>query len=174
VKTDILVGDAMTENFIEIDSSASLRECANIMAVHKVGALIVKSEGSWYIVTEQDMVRKGLGKGLDPERAKVVNIMSRLDYTLDPGMDIFEAMTKMTYHNIRHLPVFSKDKMVGLLTSKDVLKIEPKLFGVFVETFDVKEHERKPIPEKIKVCGICGNDSNLREKDHMLVCDACV
>jgi signal-transduction protein with cAMP-binding, CBS, and nucleotidyltransferase domain len=45
--------------------------------------------------------------------------------------------------NIRHLPVVEDDRMVGLLTLKDILKIQPQLFEILVDKFEIREQDRK-------------------------------
>ena len=70
-------------------------------------------------------------------------------------------------------------KMLGLLTLKDILKIEPQLFDLLVEKFELKEEERKPINnirEKEGVCNLCGNYSeSLTEKEGgVLSCKDCL
>ena len=83
----------------------------------------------------------------------------------------------MKEKNIRHLPVVSDGKMVGLLTLKDILKIEPQLFDLLVDKFEVREEERKPInnlPEKEGVCQECGKYAEeLLDKEGTLICPNC-
>jgi signal-transduction protein with cAMP-binding, CBS, and nucleotidyltransferase domain len=176
MKTGYKVCDAMTEEPVVVKENISLMACANIMKDHHVGAVIIKNHGL-HILTEQDIVRKGTAIGLDPNRALVSEIMTVVDHTAEPQQDIFEALIKMRETNIRHLPVLNNGDMVGLLTLKDILKIEPQLFELMVEKFELKEEERKPIKsikEDVGVCNICGQLSeDLVEKDNVKVCNKC-
>lgn len=177
METGYKVCDAMTENPITVSKSISLMECADAMKKNHVGALIINDKNSLFIITEQDIVRNAVAAGLDPKKTKVSDIMTRIEYTIEPEKDIFDALVIMKDFNIRHLPVLDKNQMIGLLTLKDVLKIEPALFENLVEKFELREEERKPTKqarEKEGVCNICGNYSgNLNEKDGVLVCDEC-
>ena len=177
MKTGYKVCDAMTEKPIVVKENISLMECANVMKDHHVGAVLVKNDGL-HILTEQDIVRKGTAIGLDPNQALVSEIMTQVYHTAEPQQDIFEALVQMRDTNIRHLPVIDGEKMVGLLTLKDILKIEPQLFELMVEKFELKEEERKPtktIKEDVGVCNICGQLSeDLVEKDGVKVCDKCI
>ncbi len=177
MKIGYKVCDAMTKKPVMLDKNSSLMECANIMKKNHVGALVINDKGVIYIVTEQDVVREGVAIGLNPKKALVSEIMVKVKYTIEPQKDIFEALIKMKDYNIRHLPVVDKEKMIGLLTLKDVLKIEPQLFDLLVEKFELKEEERKPIhnvKEKEGVCNLCGNYSeNIIEKDNVFVCPKC-
>jgi len=176
METGYKVCDAMTEKPIMISKDASLTKCANIMKDNHVGALLVKDRGL-HIITEQDIVRKGTSIGLDPNQALVSEIMTNVNHTIEPHQDIFEALIKMRDLNIRHLPVIGSGKMIGLLTLKDVLKIEPQLFDLMVEKFELREEERKPvktIKNEAGVCNMCGKLSeDLIQKDNVLVCGEC-
>ena len=57
--------------------------------------------------------------------------------------------------DISHLPVTSGEEMVGLLTLKDILKIEPQLFDILCEKYEIREEARKPITNPKKEEGIC-------------------
>ena len=176
MRTGYKVCDAMTEEPVIVKKDISLMECANIMKDHHVGAVLVQNEGL-HILTEQDIVRKGTAIGLDPNQAKVSEIMTNVHHTAEPQEDIFEALIKMRDTNIRHLPVLNEGNMIGLLTLKDILKIEPQLFDLLVEKFELKEEERKPtktISESVGVCNICGKlAEKLTEKENIKVCDSC-
>jgi len=65
--------------------------------------------------------------------------------TTTPDEDIFEAIRIMRDYDFRHLPVKHDGKIVGLITLKDILKIEPDLYEIMVEKIQLREEERKPI-----------------------------
>ena len=108
---------------------------------------------------------------------KVNDIMESDIKTITPEKDIFEALILMKEFNIRHLPVVDGSKMIGLLTLKDILKIEHQLFDLLVEKFELKEESRKPIHkplEKEGICQICGKYAEeLSEVDNVLLCAQC-
>jgi len=177
METGYKVCDAMTNEPVMVSKEASLMECASIMKNNHVGALIVNDNDILYIVTEQDIIRKAVAEGLDPEETEVSKVMTKADNVIEPQQDIFEALVKMRDLNIRHLPVVSEKKMIGLLTLKDILKIEPQLFDLMAEKIELREEERKPIKrvkEQDGVCNLCGNYSeDLTEKEGVLVCGEC-
>ena len=122
MKTGYKVYDCMTTKPISVSSDASLEECAKIMARNHVGALVIKDyHQSKGLITEQDIVRKVLAKGINPLTKKVKDFMETKIITIKPDDDIYDALIKMRDSNIRHLPVVENDKMVGLLTLKDIL-----------------------------------------------------
>jgi CBS domain-containing protein len=177
MKTGYKVGDCMTMHPITVNKTTTLKECADIMADKHVGSLLVEEKGKVVgIVTEQDLVRKGMAKLLDPSKAFVDKVMETELMTISPDKDLYDALKLMSDYNIRHLPVIEKGKFVGFLTIKDVLKIQPQLFELIVEKFELREEARKPIlaGEDDGVCEICGNySSNLEDVEGQSVCPQC-
>jgi len=168
----------MTEQPITISKDLTLKEAALLMQKKHVGALIIKEKGKIMgIMTEKDMVRKAIAKGKDPSKTKTKEIMNTSVNKIQPDVDIFDALKKMSDLNIRHLPVVQDNKMIGLLTLKDILKIEPDLFDILVEKFELREEERKPIckiGEKEGLCNTCGEyTEKLYNKNGVLVCNKC-
>ncbi|MEA3515471.1 MAG: CBS domain-containing protein [Nanoarchaeota archaeon] len=174
----IKVHDAMTHNPVDVSFDINLQECAKVMANNHVGALLIK-EGEQVvgIVTEQDIVRKAVFNDLSPSKTLVKDIMETHLVKIGPKDDVVKALQLMRNLNVRHLPVFDGDKFVGLITTKDVLKIEPQLFELLAEKIELKEEARKPINtihEQEGICESCGNyASHLYSKDGTHVCYNC-
>lgn len=176
MKTGYKVGDCMTIHPVTVPKTTTLVDCANLMSDKHVGSLLVEDKGKIVgIVTEQDMVRKGIAKLLDPAKAHIEKVMETELMTISPDKDIFEALTMMRDYNIRHVPVLDKGKFVGFLTIKDILKIQPQLFELIVEKFELREESRKPVfGGEEGVCEVCGNySSDLEEVDGQNVCPQC-
>ena len=165
MQTGYKVSDAMTERPVYVAPSISLIECSKIMEREHVGSLIIQEKGILNgVITEQDIVRKAVAKGLDTKKTKVSEIMEASVMTVGPSQDIYDALVLMRDYNIRQLPVMSGKKMVGLLTLKDILKIEPQLFDLLVDKFEIREEERKPINRIIPNEGICEACGEYSEK----------
>ena len=177
-KTGYKVCDAMTEHPVVVSPKTRLKECSKIMNEKHVGALIVKENDALLgLITEQDIVRKVIAKGINPLKEKVGGYMEKNVVTISPKDDIFEALTKMRNLNIRHLPVIDGKKMVGLLTLKDALKIQPQLFSLLLDKFELREESRKPIyhpRENEGICQFCGEyTEHLYEREGSFICEKC-
>ena len=178
MKTGYKVYDCMTTKPISVTSDSTLEECAKVMAKNHVGALVIKdNHKSLGLITEQDLVRDVIAKGINPLGKKVKDFMETKLITISPNDDIYRALLKMRDNNIRHLPVVEKGAMIGLLTLKDILKIEPQLFELLVEKFELKEASRKPINRIIQneaICQACGAyTENAKRVNRMFLCEAC-
>jgi len=136
----------MTHDPVTVSPNKTLRDVSRLMDKEHVGAVLVKEDEKIIgILTEQDIVRKGVGSLGNPAQKKVREIMVRDLTTTTPDEDIFEALRIMRDYNIRHLPVMHGGKFVGLVTLKDILKIEPDLYEILVERIELREMERKPV-----------------------------
>ena len=174
MKTGFKVCDAMTRKPVVVSANKSIEECCRAMNSEKVGSLLVKDgENLVGIITDQDIVRKIIAEGVDPKKAKVRDHMSVKLNTIHPEEDIFDALKLMAELNVKQLPVLDGKRMVGLLTQKDVLKIEPELFDILVDKLQIREEENKPVGND-GVCEECGNYSQkLLARKGALVCLEC-
>ncbi|MGH9207060.1 MAG: CBS domain-containing protein [Acidimicrobiales bacterium] len=109
---------------------ATIRGDATVAAVvaelarHRIGALVVSSDGSHIegIISERDVVR-GLGQrsgGLLEQ--PVTSIMSATVHTCSPNDDVETLMTTMTNRRIRHLPVIRDGRLCGIVSIGDIVK----------------------------------------------------
>ena len=181
MKTGLLVGDAMTKRPIVVPKNITVRECARIMRDKKVGSiLITEGEELLGILTESDIIEKITAANKNPDEVEVGEIMTTALVTINPSKDIIDAMQLMKEHEIRHMPVLDKDRLAGFLTMKDVVKIEPQLFEILLETIELREESRKLSLRSHDVgtegfCEVCGNfsESLKRTSDRRLACPAC-
>lgn len=177
MKTRVKVSDAMTLSPVFVNYNDSVEKCAKVMAKKHVGSLLIlKNKKLAGLVTEQDIVRKTLGAGKNPANMKISDIMIKKITTIEPNKDIYDALVIMKKKNIRQLPVMHKKALVGFLTLKDILKIEPQLFDILVEKFEIRESGRKPIRRKPYVegeCESCSNYGQLYNINDEWICEEC-
>ncbi len=162
MKTGVRVLDAMTNRPVTAKETDSMKDCAVLMKKYHVGSLLIKDKNKVIaILTEQDMVRRGIAKSMSFDEP-VKKIMETELMTINPHVDLYDALIFMREENIRHLPVKEGKKIIGLITLKDILKIEPQLFELLLEKFELREEQTKPIIEATTeegVCEMCGNYS---------------
>ncbi|MDP7116231.1 MAG: CBS domain-containing protein [Candidatus Woesearchaeota archaeon] len=144
MKTGVKVFDAMTHQPIVMKPGDTLVDCAKKMASHRISAVLFKEGANLSgILTDKDIVRKLVAENKNPLTLKAKEVMHTDVHTIGPEEDIFDALKKMGTYDVNHLPVMDGRKMVGLLTVKDILKIEPQLFEILVDKFEIREEERK-------------------------------
>lgn len=140
--------DAMTKSPVIVNSSISIKECSKIMLKEGVGGVIVKDKNSIGIITEKDIIEKVVAKNLDPEKTSAKKVMTKNMVIISPDKDIYDAIIKMKEKDVRRLPVIHNGDLIGLLTEKDILKIEPSLFDLLVERYKIREEDKKHIKNR--------------------------
>ncbi len=86
-----------------------------------VGSLaIVDGEKLVGLVTDRDLVRRGLARGL-PDDARIDCVMSSPVITIDADADLNEAFDLFRSHMVRRLAVLSRSDFVGMLTVDDMI-----------------------------------------------------
>jgi signal-transduction protein with cAMP-binding, CBS, and nucleotidyltransferase domain len=142
--TGYKVLDIMTNKPVMARQNLSLKESAMLMASENVNSLLIAEEDKALgIITDEDFIRKVIAKGLDIKKLKIKDIMTTSLITIEPHKDIYDALVLMRDNNIRQLPVVDNDKLVGFLTSKDILKLEPELIDLMAEKYELREEPRK-------------------------------
>ncbi len=111
----------MTRKVVTIESSKSILEAAKTLTDQHVGSLVVLKAGKPLgIVTDRDIVTRAVVVGLSLESEKLEKIISKPLITVSRDTLMLEAVELMERHSIRRIPVVSKDKIVGIVTSSDV------------------------------------------------------
>lgn len=109
-----------------------------------VGTVLIKDDRELLgVVTESDIVTRGVLDGYDLNNTNVKEIMTTDMVTVNPGMDLFDVILVMKDTNVRTLPVLDQGSLVGFVTAKDILKLQPDLFETLVESIRLREEERK-------------------------------
>jgi CBS domain-containing protein len=103
---------------------ATVRELLATLAELNIGAVVVSPDGAEIagIVSERDVVRRLHERGAELLDAPVRDIMTAEVRTCGPDAAVAELRTTMTEHRIRHVPVVSDGRMVGLVSIGDVVK----------------------------------------------------
>ena len=123
------IGDYMTSPVLRIGLEDSAQEAAVFMEANHIGSLIVENLGDDVgIVTERDLSQKVVAVGKSPDTVKIRDIMTAPILTMDRFLPIEEANRFMMQNKIRHLGVTETDKIVGVLSVKDLVAYYSKDF----------------------------------------------
>jgi predicted transcriptional regulator len=142
----ILVSNVMTPKVLTDTEEQNIMSACRVMSENKIGSVvIVKLAGKNNpvgIITERDIVNI-LGK-FDPVllQAPLLSLMSKPLITVENKATINDAMKITNNRDIRRLIVTNQDKMVGIITDKDIFKLissNPELLTEFYnDTFPLK------------------------------------
>ena len=115
------VKDAMTAEVKTAMPSQSLTDVARLMKQEGVGSVpVVDGERLVGVVTDRDIVVRGIADGSDPHAIKAGDIASRDVVTVRPDDNLDEALRLMGQHQVRRLPVVDDGHLVGMVAQADV------------------------------------------------------
>jgi CBS domain-containing protein len=175
METGIKVGDVMAKGIITIGPNDVVKSACEIMTKHDLSGLTVMEKGKVVgMLTQGDLVPM-IAKGKDPASLKVREIMGKKLASISPDADISEAAKEMVKKKVKRLPVLKKNKLVGVITQTDIVKISPSVYDLIFEKAKI---ETGPLLEEevglSGECEECGNFSeNLRNVNGTLVCEEC-
>jgi len=121
----IRVRDVMTTPVTTIDGNASVKEAAEIMMKTGYRSLVVErvdEEDAYGIITMKNIVYQVIAKGLPLEKVRVLDVMIKPCITIPDYYDIKYAAKLMAMTNLGRLIVVSGDKLVGIITLRDMVK----------------------------------------------------
>ena len=125
------VSDYMSYDVRSVQQEVLLREAGRLLLKWKVGALLV-DDGRRYvgIITDTDLSRRGVARGLDPNTTTVKQCMSRPVITIEDDELLTTAIALMKQKGIRHVAVTEDQTIVGVLSVSDLLKAYADVAGV--------------------------------------------
>jgi len=117
------VRELMTTEPTTVEPKATLGELATLMKQEDCGAIPVVEGGRLVgIVTDRDIVVRGVAAGKDPKMQRVSEIMSADPVTIGPEDDVNDAEKKMADRQIRRLPVVDGGKLVGIIVTAQIAR----------------------------------------------------
>ena len=117
------VKDVMITKVAVLDSSSMIKDAAKIMDDKNIGCVIVtKKEMPIGILTERDFVRRIAAKE-KPLESQIQEVMSTPLISIDPDETVWEAAESMKVNNIHKLPVMKDNKILGIITTSDLVEI---------------------------------------------------
>jgi CBS domain-containing protein len=116
----ITIREVMSTELVTVEPTATVASAATVMGAKHVGsALVLEGERLAGIFTERDIMR-ALASHFDAAGHSVAEWMSSDPATVEPGADVTEALTRMLEEGFRHLPVMENDRLVGVVSLRDL------------------------------------------------------
>ena len=123
------VGDFMNRHVESVPPHTTIVEAAERMRENGIGSLLVESTNAEDrmsrrsgIVTETDLIRKVLAKGMDASLARVDQIMTSPLLTITPERPMLDASHLMETNHVRYLCASDKDDIVGIISMRDLVR----------------------------------------------------
>ncbi|MEM0017447.1 MAG: CBS domain-containing protein [Candidatus Korarchaeum sp.] len=143
----VKVSEIMNRNIITMKPEGTVYEAAKLMKENNIGSIVVMDGGELKgIVTERDLITRyiAMEDGRRPEEVKVSEIMTKNPITIRDNTDVDEAARIMIENNIRRLIVVNYDgKVVGIVSSRDILRIAPHIWFLLMQELRIAQSRGK-------------------------------
>jgi CBS domain-containing protein len=114
---------------IFVSKTATVSEAVGTMNAAKVGCVLVGDENNLEgILSERDVVLKGVCLAKDLEKISVASLMTPEPETLTDDDSLAYAVNKMSVGGYRHIPILKRGRAAGIISIRDVLRYLSKLF----------------------------------------------
>lgn len=103
----------------------NVREALILMSQKNIGAIIILENDTKPIgiFSERDYARKVILEGRSSQNTSLEEVMSKNLICVSKKHSIKQCMEKMTENRIRHLPILENEKVIGIISIGDVLKV---------------------------------------------------
>jgi len=127
--------EIMREGFLfVVQRQATVREAARLMAENNVGIVaVLDGDRLVGVFSERDVVQRVVSLGRDPARTLMDDVMTRDLVVADADEDYQSAMHKMDQANIRHLPVIVGERVVSMLSIRDLMRVDLEHKGAEIQ-----------------------------------------
>ena len=175
--TRVLVRDIMNSPVVSASPNDTIHDIAKKMKDDNIGSIIImEKEKPVGIVTDWDIVSKALVNDSKPSQIKSKEVMEEL-YTIEGEESITEAARKLRKHNIKRLGVVYKNRLVGIISSSDVIAVTPDLVEIVSEKATIIRGELGITRSASNIsgyCDECGEWSDLLQYDEgTFICEVC-
>jgi CBS domain-containing protein len=99
-------------------------EAAILMAEQFIGSVVVTSAAKVTgILTERDLIMRVVGKGRDPDKVTIKDVMTTDLIRVGPEDSSGHCLNLMKEHRCRHLLVFDGDEFLGIVSLRDMVAL---------------------------------------------------
>lgn len=172
---ELRVKDIMSSPVIDADVEESAEEVANKMIRYNIGSIVVTEKGFPVgMITKRDLVYKVVAKNLKPSEVKARDIMSSPIHVANPDDLIDNALRNMNKLKIDHLIVVHRDKLVGIISTTDILQVTPEILDIVREKMKMGNVKASGEGYTEGFCDACGEWSDmLLRVDDQYLCEDC-
>ena len=115
------LGEVMSKNVKTVDSSTTISAATEMMVRGRFGSvLVMQGELLEGIFTERDVLR-AVTEAVDLQTETIAGWMTEDPITRGPEADTEEAADIMISGGFRHLPIAEDDRLLGIVSLRDVL-----------------------------------------------------
>jgi CBS domain-containing protein len=175
--TRMLVRDIMNSPVSSASTNDTIYDIAKKMKEGNIGSIVIMEKDKPVgIVTDWDIVSKAIVNDAKPSQIKAKDIMQEI-YTIESEESITEAARMLRKHKIKRLGVVYKNRLVGIISSSDVIAVTPELVEIVSEKAAIIRGElgiARSVSNISGYCDECGEWSDLLQYDEgTFICEVC-
>ena len=119
-----VIQNKIEQNIFTISPESTVLEAISLMADKGIGALVVTDQDKVVgILSERDYTRKIILMERTSKETTVSEIMTAKVLTVTKSNSVEDCLNLMTDRHLRHLPVVENDKLIGLISIGDLVKV---------------------------------------------------
>jgi CBS domain-containing protein len=117
-----LVSAVMSTKIVAVKPTDRAHKALKAMVRHNIGSIIVVEKGKPIgILTERDVTRR-IAKDQNVRGTVIRRIMSKPLVTIEPSAEVWQAVERMVKKDIRRLLVMDGDRLVRVITERDIFR----------------------------------------------------
>ena len=117
-----------------ISPNASALEAADLMNERRIGALcVVEGETLVGVFTERDLLNQVVSAKLDAAATQIADVMTSAVITCGPEGKTEDCAAVMSHKHVRHLPVVEHGKLVGMVSTGDLMALRVAEKQAFID-----------------------------------------
>jgi len=121
-KLDVSIRATASPRVETLPQEASVRDAIQLMHGKRIGSVVVTKDGRpWGIFTERDILKKLLRRGLGLD-VKLRQVATRKLVKATADITARKAALKMTRYKIKRLPLMEGQRLVGMVTARDLVE----------------------------------------------------
>jgi signal-transduction protein with cAMP-binding, CBS, and nucleotidyltransferase domain len=136
-------------------------KAAKAMDDREVSSILVKTHDEFSgIITDRDIIKRVVSKGLDPTKVSVHEVMSSPIVTISSEATIDEAAKKMADNHLRRLVVEQDQRKIGLIAESDLMRVDSELHFLIRERSKLEARLTPTVPQEVTLAGFCEECGN--------------
>jgi CBS domain-containing protein len=135
--TTAIISDVLARKGADVATiapDATVLEAAHLMNQRRIGALcVVQNEALVGVCTERDILNRVISVQLEPATTRVADVMTTSVITCGSNGRTDDCAAVMSYKRIRHLPVVDDGKLVGIVSTGDLMAMEVSASQAYID-----------------------------------------
>lgn len=144
----VKISDVMMTDVLTAAKTDTILDMSKRLQAHRIGAIVIVDNNHYPvgIVSERDIIRSITVYKEQTLNKQAQDIMSSPVLTLEPDQDIETAATLMSLNMIRRIPITKNDKLIGIISYRDITNALRKSYYMLEEKTETLEDKANRDP----------------------------